>query len=235
MVKVLAFLLTFFVSGLHAQQGNADSSLAAGFARQLYNTRMGNELPVYTGVQFYPYSSGIEGNAYWGSPDWYRGSVIYEGRLYEDISMQYDLVKDQLVITPDEQGGVFISLFGPRVKEFSLAGTRFVRLDKNEPIAEGFYQLLVDGVISGWAKKEKVIREKITGSSISRSFEEKVRYYALRDGHYHAIRNAGDLFTVLREYKKEVQQHLTAQNLKYRDDPERTIVAAINFYNQRRN
>jgi hypothetical protein len=131
----LAFIFLFTVYNLNAQQYAADSTSAkAGtdYAKQLYFAQRGEELAIYKGVHHVGYLASIEGHAYFQSPDWQKGSVLYDNILYENIIMKYDLYKDQLLVTPQEQGRMFIGLFSPRVAKFSFSGLNFIRIDISE-------------------------------------------------------------------------------------------------------
>lgn len=231
----IAFLISI-IKGLSAQQVAADSSVTTDYIRNLYDTYRGNELPIYTGIQFYGYSPVIEGIPFFQSAAWQKGMLEYEGVAYQSVFMKYDLVRDEVVITADKNAGISIVPFSPRISRFSFSGSTFVRLGKysdGSSLPDGFYQQLAQGKVTAYAKKTKLIREVVSVGAISQFFEDKVKYYVLRDGVYHTIKNAGDLWSLLKEYKKEIQQYLASSNLKYRNDPERTIVAAVEFYNQR--
>jgi len=240
MKKIVSFVIIFlFVTGsIYAQQGYPDTSvLSAGVrhARQVYDAQLGYESAVYNGVQHNLYSSDIEGIGYFRSTEWRKGSVVYEDIFYNNISMKYDLVKEELVITPDEKGGVFIALFSPRVKEFSFSGLKFIRLGvpgDGTSLPQGFYQQLAVGKITAFARPVKTINETIENNAIHRKFEDKVRYYVLADGVYTHIRNINDLLAVTKGHKREIQKALSDRKLKFRKDPEQTIITAVEFYNQ---
>jgi hypothetical protein len=236
-MKKLTALLVFFLAiyCLHAQQPDSmiDSRMVA--TRHMYDAQRGRQSAVFNGLQHYPYSSMIEGIAYFQTADWRKGSVVFEDVQYDNIFMKYDLVTDQVIITADDNGGLFISLYSPRVKEFSFSGMKFVRFTKTNfgtGLPEGFYQELADGKVKAYTKTMKFIEEKVDITGISRKFEQKVRHYIFKDGKYHVIRNKKTLLSVLKEHKKEVQQYLSKLDVKYKNNPEQNITAAVNIYNQ---
>lgn len=234
-------LLTAFLAWatiFHAQQSTPDTSVIASaidYAKVKYDSQRARESAIYNGVQFYPYLHTIEGIPFFWSPDWQKGTVVYDKVLYRDIFLKYDLVKDQVIITPDNQGGLFVSLFSPRVSEFTFLDYKFIRMGKpgdGTLLPEGFYRILTTGKLSAFAKKTKWIFEQVLEQSIYRRFDEKTRYYVLKDGTYHLVKNANDLFDLLKEHKKEVQQFLSGKKLKFKKAPEQVITAAVEFYNQ---
>jgi hypothetical protein len=232
----VAFLL-LTTCGVQAQENFADSSLVSKLHdfRRAYDRERGNQLAVFNGVQHYPYSPTIEGIAYFQADEWKRGSVVFSDILYEDIFMKYDLVTDQLIVTPNYDGGLFMSLFSPRVKEFTFDGNRFVRLTRestNGELSDGFYQVLSTGKVIAIAKTQKFIEEKVDITGISRWFEIKTRYYLVKDGKYKIIRSKNDLTNLLKEHRREVNQALSNLKLRYRKNAQQNIVAATDAYNQ---
>lgn len=237
MNRVFVAFLLLMPCMLRAQQNYADSSLLSKLhdTRIAYDKERGNQSAVYNGLQHYPYSATIEGIAYYPVDEWKKGSVVYSDIPYEDVFMKYDVVTDQVIVTPNYDGGLFIALFSPRVKEFSFGGMRFVRLTKamtGGALSEGFYQELTKGKVTAYERIQKFIEEKVDITGINRWFEQKTRFYMLKDGKYKPIRNKNDLTNLLKEHKREVTQALNRLNLKYRKNVEQNIIVATEAYNQ---
>ena len=242
MPKLFLFACFFASSiNLNAQASKTTpiyDSTALKNIRAFYNSERGVESAIYNGRLHYPYPSAIEGTAYFHSADWQIGNVIYDFIFYENISMKYDLVADQLIVTSNETTGASIALFSPRIKEFSFSGFRFVYLDEKKnrsDLPAGFYQLLVEGRINALSKTTRLISEKIEAGQMIGRFEEKRNYYILKDGQYHNIKTKTDLLNTLREHTKEVQNVLKTMKLNYRKKPLETLIAAAEFYNRQPN
>jgi len=233
----------FFVSSLilHAQASKPNpiyDSTALKNIRDFYNSERGVESAIYNGRLHYPYASTIEGIAYFHSADWQKGNVIYDFIFYQNILMKYDLVADQLIVTANETTGASITLYSPRIKEFSFSGFRFVYLNEKgnkSVLPAGFYQLLVEGKINALSKTTKVISEKIEAGQINRKFEEKKFYYILKDGQYYNIKTKSDLLNTLKEHNKEIHNLLKTRKLNYRKNPMQTLIAAAELYNRQSN
>jgi hypothetical protein len=232
------FFCSVITGGLYAQDSIIDSSSlrATVYTRKVYDARRNSELPLYNGLRHQLYPVSIEGIPYFQSLDWYTGSVVYENMLYENVTMRFDQVKEELVVTPDRELGVFISLFSPRVKEFSFSGTKFIRLTRDtagrSSLQTGFYEELVTGKLAVYLRNQKEIDEKIEGTTITRVVDEHHRYYILKDGTYYHIRNQNDLLDIVKDHRREVQQFMSKNQLKYRRSPKETLITVIQFYNQ---
>src|SRR5258706_2988946 len=218
----LLSLFLFIVYNLNGQQYSTDSVITAGsleYAQHIYYLQRGEESAIYNGINHEGYSSSIEGHAYFQSSDWQKGSVVYDHVLYENIVMKYDLLKDQLIVSSKDRGGLSIGLFSPRVGEFSFSTFHFIRIDtpgEKSFLSPGFYQQLVQGKLTVLVKRTKGISEKISGTTLTQKFEETAKYYLLKDGISYPVKNKKDILTAVKDLKKEVQQFLSGKKLKYR-------------------
>jgi hypothetical protein len=57
-------------------------------------------------------------------------------------------------------------------------------------------------------------------------------YHALKDGKYYLVKKQKTLLNLLKDQKQNVIKHLKKENLKYKHDPEKTIMAIADYYNQ---
>jgi len=147
--------------------------------------------------------------------------------------MLYDIIKDQLIIQ-DFQKVYKINLPAERVQQFSLLGHLFVRLirDSSEQIKTGFYDQLYGGKTSLFAKRGKKILEKYSNIQISKVVISENIYYIKKEGVYRTIRNKSSLLSVLKNKKKEVQQYLKTNDIKFKKEPERAMIMAVRYYDQ---
>ena len=173
-------------------------------------------------------------HSYFFSVDWQKGNVLYGDIYYENILMKYDMVKDQLIVKAKESEGQPITLFSPRVKQFSFLDSKFIRVDNATAgsfLQAGFYRQLTHGKVTALARATKTISEKITDNKVARKFEEKIKYYTLKDSRYSLIENKNNLLSILKERKKELQGFIKENKLNFRKDMENAIVSVVEFYN----
>jgi hypothetical protein len=240
MKKLTCLLFYSAITGcLFAQQNTViDSSLTsdvATYARQVFDSRRGNELPLFNGIRHQLYSPSVEGLPYFQSLNWYTGSVVYDDILYQNIIMRFDQVKDELVVAQGKMSAIYISLFSPRVKEFSFEGMSFIRLNdttRQSSLQSGFYQQLVKGKATALFRNAKSIDEKIEGTTLLHVVRDHTRYYIMKDDKYYWIRSTSDLLDALKDHRREVQQFISESRLKFRREPNQTIIAATEFYNK---
>ena len=233
MKRMPGWLFLFFITQASAQTVNigrhgvlVDSVMKEFVAEQR------DLLPIYSGRLFYAYPASIEGDAFLLSKDWQTGSIRYDGIWYENMTMLYDLVKDAVIVR--HANGVPISIYSNRVEQFKLGGTHFVRLEQDEHkvIKQGFYQVLAIGEITLFARRTKIIEEKITGNELERKFVAGNQYYAFKAGQYTWLKKPKSLIAILGEKKPKVNQYMNGQNVSYKKEPERAMVLIADYNNQ---
>lgn len=232
---LVAFLLISI--NILGQTYYSDSALVSGsstYIKKYYYSTRNEFAPLYRGTVHYSYPADLIGIPYYLNYEWQIGKVIYEDELYENISMKYDQVKDQLIVLNNRESKIPLELFSPRVKEFSFNEVFFKYINKQNPysLKEGFYQVLDSGMITALGRTEKVINEEIEGDHIVKKIAEFKRYYAIKENKLFAIKTKKDLFNIIKEHRKEVLGKLKSRKLRFKKNQESVITAAVNNYNR---
>ena len=231
------FFYILLICGLsqHVAAQNADDTTLhenALNAIGVYYQNLGEESPLYNGSEYIEYAYTLqEGHPFFQVVNFINGNVNVDGMIFHDVPMLYDIVKDQLIIQ-DFQKVYKINLPADRVQQFFLLGHLFVRLNASDQVKTGFYDQLYKGKISLFAKREKKILEKYSNIQISKVVISQNVYYIKKDGVYYTIKNKSSLFSALKSKKKEVQQYLKANDIKFKREPERAMIMAVKYYDQ---
>jgi hypothetical protein len=187
--------------------------------------------PLYNGRIFYWYPAK-EGHAFFLTPEWQTGSVLYDDVWYHNIKLKYDIYKDEVIVLHPSYKS--IRLFSERVQEFNIGTNNFIRLKpgKNSSLREGFYHRLAEGKITVLALHEKRLKENISDNKLVQYFDPANFYYVLKDGVYHPLRKLKTLLEQANDQRQNIVRHLRKQGLKFRLAKEKTIAEAASFYNQ---
>ena len=235
MPKRLFHILLIGILSQHVAAQNADDTTLrenALHAIGVYYESLGEESPLYNGSEYIEYAYTLqEGHPFFQVVDFIKGNVNVDGMIFHDVPMLYDIVKDQLIIQ-DFQKVYKINLPADRVQQFFLLGHLFVRLNASDQVKTGFYDQLYKGKIALFAKREKRVLEKYSNIQISKVVISQNVYYIKKDGVYYTIKNKSSLLAVLKSKKKEVQQYLKTNNIKFKREPERAMIMAVRYYDQ---
>jgi hypothetical protein len=231
------FFYILLICGLsqHVTAQNADDTTLhenALNAIGVYYQNLGEESPLYNGSEYIEYAYTLqEGHPFFQVVNFINGNVNVDGMIFHDVPMLYDIVKDQLIIK-DFQKVYKINLPADRVQQFFLLGHLFVRINASDQVKTGFYDQLYKGKIALFAKREKKILEKYSNIQISKVVISQNVYYIKKDGVYYTIKNKSSLFSALKSKKKDVQQYLKANHIKFKREPERAMIMAVKYYDQ---
>jgi hypothetical protein len=174
-----------------------------------------------------------EGHPFFGVADWVKGEIIFDGMQFQNVPMLYDIIKDQ-VITQDFQKIYKINLPAERIQQFTLSNHTFVHLlhDSLNGLRSGFYDQLYNKRTALFVKREKRILQRFVDLKENDIVISESIYYIRKDGRYHTVKNRGSLFDVLKDKKKGIQQYLKKQGIKFKNEPEKAMVMALEYYDQ---
>ncbi|WP_442796368.1 hypothetical protein [Pelobium manganitolerans] len=231
------FLLIF--SFPSQSQTISDSSFVAAVKKHIVNnyvSQLGSEAPIYNGKRYLP-DRRLDGNghAFFIDTEYTKGSVVYNGYLFKDVDLQYDLVHDQLVLLNfDKFSGIILKQ--TYVDSFNLRGHTFVNIrptnTKRQAIQAGYFELLYSGKTNLLAKRTKTIVETTNQYEVKRLVEQQEFYYVHKNDNYIPIRNKKDLLNLFSSKRtaKESQRYLKSQHLNFRKDKEKAMIALLQWH-----
>jgi hypothetical protein len=202
-----------------------------------YRTALGEASPLYNGPEYYFYDPYLKGNAYLFDLNTFsKGSVYYDGMFYGDVPMLYDLYSDQLVVLLYNHFSKF-SLLKERVKSFDLLNHHFININADTiahnpaNMKSGFYDELYEGRSAVLVKRSKSIQVNTGGTLGAESyFNPSKDFFLKKNNTYYSFGKQGSLLDLLKDKKKELQQYIKANQIKYRRDPEDAMVKIVSYY-----
>ncbi len=233
MVKYFFILLPliFFKATLFAQTLPRDTAFVS-YAREntknVYTQIMKEQAQLYNGGDYLDYNPQKDEHPYFISEDWITGSIQYNNERYSNVSLLYNIYTDQVIT--EQPSSIMIQLIRDKVQSFSIDGHQFIMI-KETDLPTGFYDQLSDGKVKFFAKRIKEFHETISSSEIQRDFTEKSKYYICKDGHYYLVKGKKSVLNVLGDRKRELNQFIHQNHLRFRKNREVTIIKLIEFYN----
>lgn len=213
---------------LRSQNLNSDTlfvSQASAAAINQYKATLGVQAHIFNGSEYAEYHAERDEHPYLYD-DWNYGNVVYDNVNYEGVPLFYDLSSDELITSYEH--GKKIQLLRQFVTSFTIEGRTFQHIS-NPLMPDGFYELLYDGSMKFYIHRQKVRGIKINGNDADAIFEERFRYYIMKDGKYHSVKTKGSVLTHLGDKKTEVKKHLRESKISFANR-EKAIPAMIAFY-----
>jgi hypothetical protein len=217
-----------------AQSANPDTTfltLAKKNQEKLYSRFIYGQSRLFNGSQYRDYYSQNDEHPYFGVDDWSYGYVVYDEEYYENVPLFYDLSRDK-VISEHILNGAKLELVSEKITRFSLAGHTFVRLQKDDAkiIDAGFYDLLYDGQTKVYARREKMLQQKVESNDIVPRFEERNRLFILKDGKYFPANKKRPVIDILRDRRQDLKSYINKNKIRFKPTRESAVVRVAEFY-----
>lgn len=236
----LTFLMVFqllFLNLSIAQVKNeiSNEQLTVRNAASVYFQSLSEQSGIYRGTEYtgYPYRLK-SGHQFFESEAISYGSVFYDGILYENVPMRFDIIKDQLVVRyVDQVSG--ISLHNEKIDFFTLHNHHFIHIKEdnlNPPsLPAGFYDRVYNEGIEVLVNRSKgTLKEVSVEGNFITILKQKNNFFLKKGGVYYQVENSGSVLKVLGSKQKEIQEFLKKSNIKFRKDPENAIVQMVKYY-----
>ncbi|MDB5261570.1 MAG: hypothetical protein JWQ14_851 [Adhaeribacter sp.] len=206
------------------------------YALTLYENGIGEASHLYNGPQYVNYDKYyIEGHQFFRTDEASPGNIFFDGTLYTQAPMLYDLVLDEIVL--DHPNSEFqFTLVTEKIKYFTFQGHTFIRLEKDSvgdtPLKGGFYDLLHDGQVKLLAKRTKNLQEQATMDGMKGRFESANKYYIRKENIYYPVKDKRSLLKTLPDKRKELQRYAREQKIKFGKNREKALLQLTQFYDK---
>lgn len=245
-MKLLGMPLPVLVALLALIQpafGQPATAIAAGeltaavaTAQRQYTASFAAHPQLFNGPEYLDYAKPYHkrtGHQFFAVPEKQPGSVHYNGHLFAGLLLAYDVVLDQVVLSPPSSP-LTLRLINENVRAFDLNGHHFIRLvadsSTGKTMRTGYYEVLFDSTVQVLAKRTKRLQEQVAQSVINVEFIAKDELFFKKNGIYSPVsrKSAMRLFA---DRNKEMQDYLKAQKLSFKKAQlEATVVQLASYY-----
>ena len=187
----------------------------------LYMEQVGGSALLYRGHRAYGYPTPFNGTYYWYGPEYREGSVIYNGKHYDNLLLNVDAVRQDLLVK-SRDGKV---LDPDYVTSFMMGGHKFLNLRNiyGEAAPSGYWEVLYDGRAKVLKQVVRILMQDLEGNLRSAMgydgeykagvynvfvYEEKFCYMA-EDGTLTPIRRRGQILRFYKDHKRVISRHIS--------------------------
>jgi hypothetical protein len=240
----VAFLLGISCHLLFAVQSSAqqippDSVFYSSSVSNLYHTylaQIGENARLYNGPEYIRNGVKASGFAFFQTDSMLSGSVSYNGLIYPDLSLYYDLVPDELV-TFNYTHVALIGISKENVDSFIIDGHHFIRLKAGHANGtipgDGYYEQLAWNEPAVYVRREK----KLLAPSgyEDPKYRQYNTYYLKMNNSFYEVGGKKELLDLLKDHKDEVKNFIRTNKLNFKKRFEEAIVRVSVFYSQIKN
>ena len=226
----LICLLTFLLTGLNAQV-NDQSEKDFYQMKDYFNRSYGPDHNLLNGRQYHLLYSSIS-HPFYNSDQYRTGSLLMNGVNYEDIPINYDIYKQQVILQYTTYSGQSrqLTLTGERIDRFTLEGKLFRRMSFPETGAR-FFQVVSSGEISCYLFWEKKMSYSPSSFSTVYNYNKASRtvYYYV-SGQLHSINNRSSITKIFdKSHRKEIRRFLHSEQIKFKNASDESLRQLTNF------
>jgi len=238
------FLVCFFLSLLLFQRINAQNYLTdSAFYSQsvsnavfFYMNSLGKTTHLFNGSEYIFNNHGVTGHPFFAAGQPVKGNIFYDGTLYPNVSISYDLSRDEVFINNNPGQDFNLKLITERIGYFSILNHVFIRIAQDNNIkgyspSTGFYDLLYNGKIIVLAKRRKQIEQAFKAED-SLKFVQYNEYLIKKNNIYYTVDSKRSLMNVFQDQKDKVKKYFRKSNLDFKKNPENAIVKTAEYYGQ---
>lgn len=215
-LEILFFAIFFNFYNLYSQSSNQTSVY-----NWFDNTIKKENLPINNGKLHTNFDKLLGAvDRYYISDKFSHGNLGYENQEYYDISLKYDIYKDELILKSQEEGLIEINLIKENVQSFKLYDKKFINLnfDKQLPsnFRGGYYEENQTGKnFIFYIKHYKEKKEIIKGTETFVDYYYKNQFLLFTQGKYNLINSKSELIKLFPNEKSKINDfYLMNRNLK---------------------
>jgi hypothetical protein len=179
-----------------------------------YESFIAGQQLYYNGSAYVEPQRTNEQHSFFLGEDWVFGEIVFDGETFTKIPLLYDIMIDQL-ITESRNGNMQV-LPREKVKRFLFDGHIFENINNsavgNSLPRSGYYEVLYGGRTKVICLHQKFTQEKIESHLLDIYFEERNRYFVLKDGAYLPIKSQRSLLKILNDHRSELKTFVRKNN-----------------------
>lgn len=187
------FLLIFtfcLVSSLCLCSYAQDNGYSEG---RSFQDEAGSAAAIFRGRQATRYNIVYEGTYFWYSPVFEQGRVMWDGKIYDGLSLNIDAITQEALVYPPNSAATVV-MDRDHIDWLEMGGIRYVNLSKKGyPVPAGFYEVRYENE-SGtvYRRLDKEVSLDLSRAEISHhasyNFNTAESYYLERDGKLDQLR-----------------------------------------------
>jgi hypothetical protein len=225
-----------FVPSLCQQLNRTDSiSTSLSSVYQHYANRIDKSAAIYKGTEYEGSYQLVEGTPFWDSSDFQPGAICYQGIIYYDIPMAYDLVRNELLVLGPQPARLLVD--ATKIDSFFLKGHSFVYVrndSSHNALTDGIYDRLFNTAdLKVYAARYKIIAAG-TRAEEPEHFTTHARYYLQYDHSNYTLTRSADLLHIFPDEKSRLRAFWRANKMNYKKDPESFILKTVDYWLQLR-
>lgn len=176
--------------------------------------------------------SGTNSHPFYNEDSWQVGSILINGKYFENVLLKYDLELDQVIIRNMLPSGTFthILLSEKQVDEFTIGTHHFIKATKlsDDESMDGYVELVHKQEPYFFIKYKKTYNP--TSNKVF--YEKKPLCFLCVNGHLKRVSNRKAFIGFFSPYEKEIRQYFNIHNIDYNNATISELDGLVTFSQQ---
>jgi len=213
------FIITFLLAvTVKAQQVKPDKS--SNELIEITQKFYGTDDVLVNGQKYIPGHFLADGNPYFPSETWTKGSLKISGTLYENIDLMYNAETDQVVLRTRLNNGdtIFVARNILKTEAFAIGGHNFTRLLSTEinQQSAGFYEGVYRGNFVFLIKNQKTFIADYSKTSPNGHFSKLISTnYIYQNGQLTKVTNQKSFLNYFSQNSKAIKAFMKKNKIRY--------------------
>ncbi|MBC3538201.1 hypothetical protein ACFSC6_00335 [Rufibacter sediminis] len=241
LLLLAAFLFPLSLPALSQTVSTAATSnqTTQSYPVRLYREATKTESHLYNGPEYVDYRrASRDGHQYFLQDKSAPGNVRYDGSLYEDVPLLYDIVTHEVIVVSN--GYLLQKLITEKVTAFEWQGHRFIRHVAPDStvrgaLPTGFYDVVYEGGTQLLINRSKLKEDKITDQKVIEVYTSNDRFFIKKDSAYYPVQRAASVYNIFSDKKKELKKFARTQKFSFKHRREEAIMALVRQYDLLKN
>ena len=236
-LKTIGYALLLFSipsPPVRAQQWTDSADRATALLRQYVQDELNPDSRLFNGYEYIRNGTPAKGFPFFDSDGLQKALLSYDGILYREIPLEYDLVLDEVVIH-DYTGKALIGLISEKVDHFSIGSHSFRYIPANAgPGAPppGFCEVLLSsGRISLLARREKKLIFPSNREDAAR-YDQRNYYYLRHGDRFYPVDSKDALLAVLKDKNDLLKKYIRGNHIRFSRQLEKALTQTTAYYLQ---
>jgi len=183
---------------------------------------------LYTGSRYVRDYYRVKGHPFFETDSLAKGDVFYNGNLYTNVDLLYDLSHDNLVTKYSDDANLV--LVREKIGYFKLRGRLFVA--GSDALDRGFYEVLYPGKIEILAQRKKELIPWSKSMEFDAAFSQTNNYFIYKDSVYHKVNSKQQLLDVLKDKETQLREFISKSKPDFRKNFEAALLSTAMYYDQ---
>lgn len=183
---------------------------------------------LYTGSLYSRDYYNAKGHPFFETDSLRKGDVSYNGVLYRNVDLLYDLSHDILITKYSDDANLV--LVREKIAYFKLGGHLFV--GGSDATGKKFYDVLYTGKIEVLAQRKKELVPWSKTMEFVAAFVQTNSYFIHKDSSYQPVNSKRELLDILKDKKAELKDFISKNKLDFRKSFETALLRTAVYYDQ---